>query len=402
MVVHAYYPIGEPRVQREAEALIDHGYEVDVICLRQAEEPARDLVYGVNVYRLPVRRHKGWGVIVQFMEYLAFFFSAFWRLTALHFRRRYDVVQVHNPPDFLVLAAMIPRLMGARIILDLHDLMPEFYASRFKSSMDSWPARLVRWQERLACWFANHVITVTEPWRQTLIRRGLSPDKCSVVMNVADSRIFRPDCGSFQPSWDNCFRLFYHGNLTDRYGVDIALHAVARLRDDLPDIRLTLHGRGGFLEHLQRLAEELELGDYVSFSTEYIPIEELPCLIACADLALVPYQSDVFTDGILPTKLMEYAALGVPAVVARTPAVEAYFDETMVQFFTPGDLEDVTRCIEELYQDRDRLAALAENIQRFNQQHNWTVEAARYVDLVDRLDRSTERQVKRPSSREGV
>ena len=80
MVVHAYYPIGEPRVQREAEALTDSGYEVDVICLRQPGEPAHATVHGVNVYRLPVRRHKGRGVPVQLLEYMIFFALALWRV----------------------------------------------------------------------------------------------------------------------------------------------------------------------------------------------------------------------------------------------------------------------------------------------------------------------------------
>jgi glycosyltransferase involved in cell wall biosynthesis len=187
--------------------------------------------------------------------------------------------------------------------------------------------------------------------------------------------------------------------LTQRYGIDMALQAVARLRPDLPDIQLTIHGRGEFLDDLQRLAEQLELEACVHFSTEYMPMEELPTLIASADLGLVPYRRDVFTDGILPTKLMEYTALGMPAVVARTSAIEACFDETMVQFFTPGDLEDLTHCIRELYHDRARLAALAENAAQFNQRYNWTLQSANYVRLVDQLC-SNEHQVEKPSSQE--
>src|SRR5512146_1742938 len=77
MIVHAHYPIGEVRVEREALALLANGYEVDVICLRTNGEPATSVEDGVHVYRLPVTRHKGKGVFVQFLEYLAFFFLAF-------------------------------------------------------------------------------------------------------------------------------------------------------------------------------------------------------------------------------------------------------------------------------------------------------------------------------------
>lgn len=387
MVVHARYPIWEPRVQREAEALIDAGYEVDVICLRHTEEPTRELVRGVDVYRLPVSRRKGRGVIVQFFEYLVFFCLVFLRLTFLHFRRHYSAVQVHNPPDFLVLAALIPSLMGAKVILDLHDLMPEFYASRFNSAMDGWSVRLVRWQEWFACRFASHVITVTEPWRQTLIQRGLSADKCTVVMNVADSTIFRSVLPNVRPSKNGRFLMIYHGNISQRYGLDLALRAIAQIRDNLPDIHLTIHGVGAYLDQLQRLTHELELEEQVYFSTEYMPIEELPTLISSADVGLVPYRRDVFTDGILPTKLMEYAALGIPAIVVRTPTIAAYFDETMVEFFTAEDVQELADHIQNLYHNRLRLEELANNIRMFNQRYNWEIQKARYLDLVHGLTR---------------
>lgn len=390
MVVHAYYPIGEPRVQREAEALLEHGYKVDVVCLRRPGEAARDLVNGVNVYRLPVSRHKGKGTVVQLLEYLAFFCLAFWRLTTLHFRCRYNVVQAHNPPDFLVFAAWVPKLMGAKIILDLHDLTPEFYASRFKSGMQSWAVRLVCWQEKLSCRFANLVITVSELWRQTLIKRNLSPDKYWVVMNVADNKIFQRN-GIANPYFaqNRYFNLIYHGTLAQRYGIDLALYAIARLRHDLPDIHLTIHGRGEFLNDLLHLSRTLDLDEHVDFSTEYMPLEELPKFIAHADVGLIPYRRDVFTDGILPTKLMEYAAMGIPAIVARTPAISAYFDESMVSFFTAGDVEHLARCIKTLYYNRSQLKVLTQNILKFNQNYSWAAQKREYINLVTRLTNHT-------------
>jgi glycosyltransferase involved in cell wall biosynthesis len=114
-------------------------------------------------------------------------------------------------------------------------------------------------------------------------------------------------------------------------------------------------------------------------------MERLPALIASADLALVPYRCDVFTGGILPTKLMEYAAMGIPALVARTPVISAYFDETMVEFFTPENIQELVARIRSLYHNRARLDELARNICKFNQRHNWASQKTEYVDLVRRL-----------------
>lgn len=399
MVVHAYYPLGESRVEREAQALLANGYEVDVIALRESGAPAFAVEGGVNVYRLPVTRHKGLGLVVQLLEYLAFFILASVRVSSLHWKRRYGVVQVHNLPDFLVFAALLPKWNGCRIILDLHDLMPEFYAARFNGNMKSWPVRLLCWQESLSCGFADQVITVTEIWRQTLIRRGIPPEKIAVVMNVANDRVFyrSSDPRPARPA-GGPFNLIYHGQICQRYGIDLAIRAVHLLRGQIPQILLTVHGRGDYVDELRALTEELGLVNHVRFSTDYVPTPELPGLIQGADAGVVPYRQDVFTDEILPTKLMEYAAMGIPAIAARTTAIAAYFDDSMVQFFRPEDHEDLARAILYLFNQPERLADLARNGDRFNQRYNWKKVSAQYVELVDTLNRASSRAAHDPGS----
>jgi glycosyltransferase involved in cell wall biosynthesis len=386
MVVHAYYPLGETRVERQAMALLDHGIEVDVICLRRADEPALDTVNGVQVHRLPVRRHKSSGLVAQLLEYLYFFVLAFIRLTRLHRQRGYHIIQVHNLPDFLVFVALIPKLTGARIILDLHDLMPEFYAERFQRSIKSLPVRLIRWQEWSSCQFADHVITVTELWRQALIERGQRSGKVTVVMNIADDRIFNRAVAADVPDdKGRSLRLIYHGTMARRYGLDLALRAINLVRQTVPDIHMTIHGGGEYRQALENLADELELDRHVQFSTRFVPTHELAKLIKTADLGVVPYRDGVFTGGILPTKLMEYAALGIPAIAARTPAIDAHFDETMVEFFTPSAMEELANCILKLYRDRARLAGLARNTAKFNERFNWPDQSTNYLNLVEEL-----------------
>ena len=387
MVVHAYYPLSETRVEREAQALIKHGYEVDVICLRDEGEPGIETEAGVNIYRLPVKRHKGRGLVVQLLEYLAFFVLVLAKLVILHRRRRYGIVQVHNLPDFLVFAALGPKLGGAKLILDLHDLMPEFYAARFNRSLTSWPVRLVLWQEQLSCRFADQVITVSEHWRETLIRRGVPAQKCGVVMNVADESIFHgPEArGSRSPNGSK-FRLIYHGTLVQRYGLDLAIQAVDRVRQDIPDIHLTLLGKGEYVDTLIRMVQELHLNNHVAIYNEMRPAQELPEIIRAADLGIVPYRNDAFTDGLLPTKLMEYAALGLPAIAARTTAIETYFGNTMVELFEPGNVDDLAGRIRNLYQSPKRLAELAQGSRKFNERYNWTKIGAEYVALVEHLN----------------
>lgn len=387
MVVHARYPHGETRVQRQAEALIRHGYQVDVLCLREKTEAAEEDCNGVRVIRLPVRYKNHDRITGKFFEYLRFFLLAMLKIAQLHAQRPYQTVQLHNLPDFLVFAGWVPRLLGAHIILDLHDLMPEFYQGRYGGSDTSRMIRLLYLQEKLACRFADHVVTVSELWRQTLIERGVPPKKCSVVMNVADHTIFRqPQEPKAETIHENGLHLIYHGSITYRYGIDLAVRAVAQVREQIPNIRLTIHGGGEFYPDLVALAKDLDLLDtHVHFSTNFIPIDALADFISAADIGLAPYRGDVFSDGIVPTKLMEYAALGMPAIAARTKAIEAYFKDTMVEFFTPGDADDLAHCILSLHSDRERLKQLAQGAETFNQRYNWKKLGAEYVALVERL-----------------
>ena len=390
MIVYARYPLGETRVQREAEALINSCYEVDVICARVAGEAAMDEYKGVRIYReeycFPVRLAKRDGLAYQFLNYLRFFISAAARVTRLHKQRPYDTIQVHNLPDFLVFCALIPKLGGVPIILDLHDLMPEFYASRFGQDGSPLLARLIRWQERLACGFADHVITVSEHWREALIERGVPAHECSVVMNVADENIFHwSEAGRPRLLGKDEFRLIYHGTIVYRYGLDLALRAIDQVRHSIPNVHLTIVGVGDYGSTLMQMTQELGLNNHVTIDKLYLA-EELPEIIRAADVGIVPYRNDIFTDGLLPTKLMEYAALGLPAIAARTTAIEAYFKDTMVEFFEPGDVDDLARCIRMLYKNPERLADLAQGSRKFHQRYNWAKIGAEYVALVERLD----------------
>jgi glycosyltransferase involved in cell wall biosynthesis len=393
MVVYAPYPYGETRVQREAEALIRRGFEVDVICPRTPRDAPVEVYRGVTIYRVNKTYARSSSLAGKFLNYVQFFFQAAAKLTRLNRARRYDVVQAHNVPDFLVFVALIPKLTGAAVLLDLHDLMPEFYEGRFGRGSRSFFLRLIRLQEKLSCRFADHVITVSEHWRQALIKRGVPPRKVSVVMNLADSDLFRPlngngagrAQGETAGDGDHRFRLFYHGYMPERYGLDLVLQAMDRVREQIPGIHLTLVGGGEHVDTLKRMAKDLDLaGEHVEF-VDLLPAAQLPPLIASADVGVVPYRQDVFTDSLLPTKLMEYALMGLPCIVARTSAISNYFDDTMVEFFTPDNVDELAQRILTLYSDRERLARRARDIQKFNERHNWARTSAEYAALVERL-----------------
>jgi glycosyltransferase involved in cell wall biosynthesis len=378
MIVDNGYP--DPRVEREARALVRRGHRVDVICARSGDEPRRARIDGVSVHRLPLRRQRGGGMGSQLLEYVAFTAWAAAKLMQLQQRGRFDVVQVHNVPDFLVLSALPAKLRGTPVILDLHDLMPEFFASRFGDRMEGWRVSLVKWQERISMAIADHAITVTDLWRDVLISRGAAADRVEVVMNVPDEELYARQDPVIER--DGPLTVVYHGTMTYRYGIDVLLKAVAQARHQI-DLRLILHGRGEFLAEIRRLIVDLGIEDIVTLSIDKLAAAELAVLIRRGDIGVVPNRNDVFTDGILPTKLMEYAALGVPAVVSRSSATQAYFDDSMVRYVTGGSDTEIADAIVELGNDVPARHEMALRAQAFTEAHPWSAEADRYVALVE-------------------
>lgn len=380
MVVHAYYPLGETRVQREAAALRASGWDVEVICLRRPTEPRVSIVDGVHVRRLPVSRHRDSGMLVQLVEYLSFLILATLVVGWRHLYRRYDTVQVHNLPDFLVFSAIVPKLSRTPVLLDVHDLMPEFFAARTGLDASHPLSRVMALEERASLAFADHVITVTEGWRQTLAARGADPNETSVVMNAADPAIFAPREAA--PESDE-FVIVYHGTFTERYGVLLLVRAMADL--SIEGARLHLLGDGDIRDEIVALVEELKLGDIVTLSPGMLDASQVVPVIESASVGVVPNLSNVFTDGLLPTKLLEYVAVRVPVVAARTPMIESYFADDQVAYFEPGNMADLVATIEKLHANPDLGAEMAANAARFCDVHGWAAESARYVALLDRL-----------------
>jgi len=406
---HGYYP-RDPRVRREAAALVARGHAVDVVCLRGAGESAREAVGGVRVLRLPLG-HRRAGAARYLFEYGAFFLGAAVAASALHLARRYDVVQVNTMPDALVIAALGPKLAGARVVLDLHEVVPELFAAKFGVPLDHPLPRLLAGVEQAAIRFADACLAVSAPCLDRYAARGAPREKFTIVMNSADPILFprrpRPGTGDGpaggpdridQPAdrpigrpLGRPIRLISHGTLVERHGFDVLVRAVAELGhvvghgDLTPGYRLEIVGDGEARPALDRLVDDLGVEDRVTLAG-FVPLDDIPARLAAADIGVVANRSDAFTDLVVPTKLMEYVATGVPAVVARTPAVEAYFGDDMVRFFQPGDPADLARAIAALAADpalRDRLAARAD--EQFSAAYGWPAMAARYSALVERL-----------------
>lgn len=374
----------DPRVKREAEALVEAGHRVVFLARRQPGEPNRETIAGVEIIKTPGLKNK----CTSFLEYLIDY-TIFFGMIALHLLRhpwRYQLIHINNMPDFLVFATGLPRLLGRPVIHDIHDLMPELYLEKFASGEKHWVVRALKAQERWAGTFASAVLTVEERLKDILAERGIPRAKIHVLMNLPDDRIFAQRLPAPVKPPDSPFVLVYHGTLARRLGLDIAIQAAARARDTIPHLELRIIGAGEERERLIQLRGQLGLEKMVTFSEGFVPVEQIPTLIADADLGLIPLRIHSGTDVMLPTKLLEYVTVGIPCVVPRTGTITRYFDENMVRFFEAENPDSLAEAIVELYRDpaqRFRLAHQA--TERFGRIYRWSEHKNVYVRLVEGL-----------------
>ncbi len=385
-VIRQYYFPLDIRVRREVEALIQDGHEVDVICLRRPDEPSYERQGNLTVRRLPPRHQRG-GMRRYLFEYAAFFSLSMSLVALLHAKRRYDVVQVHSMPDALVFASWIPKLLGARVMLDLLESMPEFYATKFKTGPEHPVVRLIAWMEQASIRFADSVITCTDQMREAFEARGAEPGKVQVILNTADETLFNAEHYPPRQGDPDRFVLICHGTVEERYGLDTAVRAVALLKNEIPGLRLEIYGEGSYVPGLRELSAQLGVEREVYFSHGFVPMPELLEAIASADAGIVAMKRDAFRDLTLCNKMFEYITMRRPAIVSRTRSVQAYFDESCFQKFDSDDAPDLARAIRELHADPALADRLVERATLVSEPYRWPTQRDKYTGLIRGLAR---------------
>jgi glycosyltransferase involved in cell wall biosynthesis len=387
MVLHDYYP-EETRVVSEARAAVAAGFEVDVLALRGSGEAAEEILEGVKVIRLPVEHRHGAAPFALLREYCSFAALATIDAARRSRRRRYDVVQVHNPPDFLVVAALLPRLAGSKLLFDVHDLTPDMFAMRFPSRAGTLADRALRLVERWSARVCDAVVTVHEPYRAELARHGIPSEKIAVVMNSLDESVL-PSQGA--PGRSDGFRIVYHGTVTPHYGVGLLVEAAALARPQIPELSIEIYGAGDAIPDVIERARVHGVEDLVTIVPRFLPQAEVLSAVWGASVGVAPNLPTRLNRFALPTKLLEYAAIGIPAVAADLPTIRGHFSDEEVCFFEPGDAASLARALESVAADPASAARRAEAARGRYESYRWEHSARTYTDLLHRLARRRRR-----------
>ncbi len=381
MVTYSFYE-GDTRVMRYAEALAERGDEVDVIALGREGALGKETVHGVNVFRIQSRRSDSSSRTSYALGVVFFFFRSMFRITRTQVKDPYRLIHIHSVPDFLVFSAWLPRLLGAKIILDIHDLLPEFYASKYEIAQTSITFKLLAAIERVSAAFAHHVIAANDIWLTRIVSRSCPSNKCTALVNVPDLQVFSKQ--GKRHGNDDRFVIIYPGSLNWHQGLDIAIRAFDSIKHEVPCADFHIYGEGPGRAELVQLVQQLQLSERVIIK-DPMSTREIARVIENADLGVVPKRRDGFGDEAFSTKIMEFMALGVPVIVSDTTVDTYYFDSSIVHFFRAGDEQDLARAMLLLIQDARLREELARNAASFVGENHWGVLKKKYFEIVDSL-----------------
>lgn len=381
MLAYSFYET-DARIKQYATALVERGDIVDVIALRRPDQPARSVLNGVNVFRIQTRKINERGPLTYLFRILRFLISAALFIARRQFHEKYRLIHVHSVPDFLVFAAIVPKLLGTPVVLDIHDVLPEFYASKFHLPQDSFMFRCLVLVERWSIAFANHAIVANHLWCERVAKRCGMPQKCSPIRNYPARGLFNPNIRSRS---NGKFLITYPGSLNWHQGVDVAITAFAKIKDQMPDAEFHIYGEGPAKTSLIRLADSLGLGDRVTFHG-LLPTEQIVQVMADTDLAVEPKRSSSqFGNEALSMKIFEFMAVGVPLVVSRTRIHQYYYSDSLVNYYDGDDDEELASKIVQLRKNAELRREQVANALKYVETHSWDVEKNEYLCIVDSL-----------------
>jgi glycosyltransferase involved in cell wall biosynthesis len=384
ILLQHYYDL-DIRVRRKAEALIAAGYSVDVLALRGTDGAKNYTLDGVTVYTISLGKKRG-SLMRYVFEYSAFIAWALLRLTVLMPKRRYALIDVNTLPDFLVFAAIFAKWMGAKVVLDMHEITPEFYISKYGIAENSGWIPFLKYLEKISFNFADRVITINEPIEDLLVSRGLPRRKSTVIMNSADESRFamysQKPTAVDEAGGSKQIVMMYHGTLTRIYGLDLAIEAFALSHQLMPAAELWILGSGPEQDALSKLVQVRGLGSKVKLVGQ-VPPDTIPEWLSKCDIGVLPIRSDIFLEFASPNKLPEFIVMGKPVIISRLRGIRYYFSEDALAYCAANDPTELAKQMVRLYSDRGLRNRLAAKARQEYGPIRWVVMKERYLRLIE-------------------
>lgn len=367
------------RVWQEATTLHQNGYEVSIICpTGKGFEKKYEVIDGIHIYRhnLPFEAEGALGYAIEYATALFWEFVLAWRVLLT---RGFDVIHACNPPDNIFLVGGFFKLLGKKFLFDHHDINPELYEAKF-GRRDFFYKMMLAW-ERWTFRTADVSIATNESYKRIAVERGgMNLDKVFVVRSgpKLDRLKILPPVESLKQG--RRYLVGYVGVMGAQEGIDYLLRSIRYVIKDMgrEDIHFGLVGGGTSLEQMKAYADELGVGDYVTFAGR-VPDQDLLEMLNTADVCVNPDVANEMNDKSTMNKIMEYMALGKPIV--QFDLTEGRFSAQDASVYAnKNDIEDFAKKIIELIDDPERRRRMGEyGKRRVETELEWKYEAPKLL-----------------------
>ena len=370
------------RVWQEATTLRDAGYLVSIICpTGKGYEKKYQQLEGIDIwrYKLPAEAEGALGYLVEYSAALFWTFLLSWKVL---FGRGFDVIHACNPPDLFFLIGGFFRLLGKKFVFDHHDANPELYEAKFGRRDFLWKAMC--WLERMTFRFADVSIATNNSYRRIAIERGgMAPERVFVVRSGPSLERLKIVPAQEELKKGRKYLVGYVGVMGKQEGIDLLLHSVQYLvKRGRKDIHFGLVGGGTSLDEMKKLAVDLGVADYVTF-TGRVPDAELLAMLNTADVCVNPDVANEMNDISTMNKIMEYMSLGKPIV--QFDLTEGRFSAQEASVYARrNDPVHFAVKIMDLLDDPEKRKAMGEfGRRRVQDQLEWRYEAPKLLAAYD-------------------
>lgn len=376
------------RVWQEASALKSEGYQVSIICpTGVGYEKRHEVIDDIHIYRhrIPIEANSSLGYAVEYACALA---CEFYLSVKILLTRGFDIVHACNPPDLIFVIGGFFRIFGKKFIFDQHDIGPELYEAKF--GRRGFAYRLLGFLERMSFSVADVSIATNESYRDIAIKRGgMDPTRVFVVRSGPDLERFKPVAPVESLKKGKPHLVGYVGVMGAQEGIDHLLRAINHIVHQRArrDFHFGLVGGGPELPRLKKLAEELCVDEYVTF-TGRIPDQNLLEMLSTADICVNPDVPNEMNDKSTMNKIMEYMALSKPIVQYDLQEGKVSAGEASL-YAAPNDTVDFGNKIVQLADDPELRAKMGRcGYERVNTQLQWCHQAPSLISAYELLARS--------------
>lgn len=324
-----YYPenIAFSHLEKDIiEGLIARGHAVSVVC----PTPSRGLSDEEITRYKTIKQETHDGVEIQrfsapregknpLMRAVRYYWCNCRQYIIAKRRRDADVIfAVSTPPTQGRMAGKAAKKLGVPFVYSIQDLFPDSLVTSGLGREDSFLFRFGMMMEKKTYRLASKLIVLSEPMRETLLKRGAAADKVAVVSNWIDTDAVSPVKKDDNPLFEeydisrDTFNVVYAGNFGASQGADIILRAAQLLRDNR-NISFVIFGGGTEYESAKALAKELRLDNVKML--DLLPAERIAQVYSLGDIALITCKKGVGKSAV-PSKLWSIMACDTPIVAS--------------------------------------------------------------------------------------